>query len=89
MVHKKLESVRLEPLQDGSGVLIQDQSSKALVVNAMGCILWELVDGQRAKEEIVSIVCETLNVDPGSGVDAEIAQFFEKLHDFGFLRTVS
>ena len=52
------------------------------ILNKVGTRVWELIDGQRSVEEIVTIICDEYEVEPARA-DADVRELIEgfRRHD--------
>jgi hypothetical protein len=60
-------NLQAEDLPSGETVVVRPEDGKAVVLNAMGGVVWGLCDGRRAVEEIAAFICTEV---PGASLDS-------------------
>jgi hypothetical protein len=73
----------------GEAVLVPIRSHAAdldslYVLNSVGSRIWELLDGQRALQEVLETLCEEYDVTRDAA-EADLAEFVEQLAGLGGL----
>jgi len=63
---------------DDEGVVIHAGSMELSVLNPIGTRIWELVDGDRSVEAIVTVVTEEFEVDR-STAESDVQEFLQEL----------
>jgi hypothetical protein len=76
---RKNPSVAFRTLSAGEGgVLLHLESGEYHGINDLGCLIWELVDGQRSVAEVVEAVRERVDDAPAE-VGADVLGFLDDL----------
>lgn len=79
------ESVAFRRLAEGEGgVLLQLESGEYHGINEVGCLIWELLDGERTVEALVAAVAEGVE-DPPPDLDDQVITFLESLQERGLV----
>ena len=66
-------------LADDEAVLVFPQKGQVKVINEVGSVIWELIDGKRNIAQIVEEVVSQFDVDPLSA-EADVLSFISELH---------
>jgi hypothetical protein len=66
-------SVICQQVIDDEAVLVNPDTGAALALNPSGCVVWQLVDGERSVEQIVAGVCRHFRDVPESVVNDVIS----------------
>jgi hypothetical protein len=74
---RKSPQVAYQDLHDG-GVLLHLESGQYHGLNEMGCLIWDLVDGERTLGDLVAELRIRLE-DAPPGLEADIADFVRDL----------
>jgi hypothetical protein len=66
-------------LTEDEAVLVIPQKGQVKVINEVGAVIWELIDGKRNIAQIVSEIVAQFDVDPVSA-EADTLNFMLELH---------
>lgn len=83
---RKVEGIRQEDLPEDESVLVDPARERALVLNAIGTIVWELCDGSRTVASMAALIAQQV---PGHDVQAihkDVEAFVAKLVEEGFVQ---
>lgn len=70
---------------DAETLILTEDGSTAVVLNAVGGVVWSLCDGSRELEELTAIICSAFPaVEPGS-VREDVAAVLTRLRALGLL----
>jgi Coenzyme PQQ synthesis protein D (PqqD) len=79
------ESVAFRRLAEGEGgVLLQLESGEYHGINEVGCLIWELLDGERTVQGLVAAVAEGVE-DPPRDLHDQVITFLESLQERGLV----
>ena len=65
-------------------VLVNPDTGAALALNPSGCVVWQLVDGERSVEQIIAAVCDHYTDVPPS-VTQDVTELLDTLVQDGFV----
>jgi hypothetical protein len=77
-------AVIYRPVLAGEAVLVNPDTAAALALNPSGCVVWQLVDGERTVEQIVDGVRRHFRGVPDSVTD-DVTALLELLAEDGFV----
>lgn len=63
---------------DNEAVLVMPKQGKVKVLNEVGAVIWELIDGQRSIQEIISKICSEFEIDQNTA-EADTLNFIADL----------
>ena len=66
-------------LADDEAVLVMPQKGQVKVINEVGTVIWELIDGKRNIGQIVEEIISQFDVDPVSA-ETDTLNFISELH---------
>jgi Coenzyme PQQ synthesis protein D (PqqD) len=79
------ESVAFRRLAEGEGgVLLQLESGEYHGINEVGCLIWELLDGERTVQGLVAAVAEGVE-EPPPDLHDQVITFLESLQERGLV----
>lgn len=82
----KSENVAFRRLAEGEGgVLLHLESGEYHGINEVGCLIWELLDGERTVDGLVLAVGEEIE-DPPADLADQVISFLESLHKRDLVR---
>lgn len=82
----KNENVAFRRLAEGEGgVLLHLESGEYHGINEVGCLIWELLDGERTVDGLVLAVGEEIE-DPPADLADQVISFLESLHKRDLVR---
>ena len=77
----KNENVAFRRLAEGEGgVLLHLESGEYHGINEVGCLIWELVDGERTVDELVAGLAMRIDDTPAD-LGNEVIVFLQRLRD--------
>jgi Coenzyme PQQ synthesis protein D (PqqD) len=77
----KSENVAFRRLAEGEGgVLLHLESGEYHGINEVGCLIWELVDGERTVDGLVAALDKRIE-DPPADLAAEVIAFLHRLRE--------
>ncbi|MCM8796380.1 MAG: PqqD family protein [Candidatus Omnitrophica bacterium] len=69
---------------DGESIIVLTKESRVIVLNEVGTYIWELIDGRRSFQEIVTAVTEEFEVSALRATE-ESAAFLEEIAAKGII----
>lgn len=69
---------------DGQATIVLPDRSEVNVLNELGSLVWERIDGARTVGQIVEAVLQEYEVDP-EAARGDILEFIDSLHDHGMV----
>jgi hypothetical protein len=66
-------------------LILTEDGSTAVVLNAVGGVLWSLCDGSREVEELAAIICSAFPAAEPGGVRDDVAAVVTQLRSLGLL----
>ena len=70
---------------DGVAFVLEPDTGELHSFNAVGCRIWELIDGSRTVESIVVVIGEEYEVDHRTALD-DVIEFLGQLQEKGIVR---
>ena len=70
---------------DGVAFVLEPDTGELHSFNAVGCRIWELVDGAHTVESVVVVISEEYEVDHGTALD-DVIEFLDQLQEKGIVR---
>ena len=64
---------------DDEAVLVMPQKGQVKVVNQVGAVIWELIDGKRTIENIIDEIVSQFDVDPVTA-ESDVINFTTELY---------
>lgn len=77
-------AVVFREVSEGDAVLVNLDTAASLALNPTGSMIWQLIDGQRTIEEIVTAVRQRFS-DPPPRVGDDVVTLLEILAEDGFI----
>jgi len=69
---------------DGEAFIVIPQTSQYKILNGTGSRVWDLIDGQRSRDEIAGIIAEEYEVSLDEA-RKDVSEFIEALKEHGML----
>ena len=66
-------------LADDEAVLVMPQKGQVKVINEVGAVIWELIDGKRTIENIIKEIIAQFDVDPVTA-ESDVSNFIKELY---------
>ena len=82
---KRIAGVVSREMPDGETVILSPDSSRAIVLNATGSVIWQLCDGRSSVEEIASFICENTRDAQVEAVTKDVSTMVTELHRAGLI----
>ncbi len=73
---------------NGEAVLVHPQKGKVKVLNTIGALIWDALDGRRKVSEIVSDICSEYDISAVQA-EADTLEFLEGLFSHDLITIVS
>jgi hypothetical protein len=86
---RRLPDLQAEDLPSGETVIVRPEDGKAVVLNAMGGVVWELCDGHHELGEIAGFICAQLADAPQSRVAEDVEALTQQLVEAGLLEDMA
>jgi Coenzyme PQQ synthesis protein D (PqqD) len=77
---KRNPQVVYREVGDGGGVLLHLDSGAYHGVNRIGTVIWELLDGERTRADVVAALSDKLE-DPPAELEADVDAFLDGLQE--------
>jgi hypothetical protein len=65
---------------EDEAVLVMPQKGQVKVVNQVGAVIWELIDGKRTIENIIEEIVSQFDVDPFTA-ESDVFNFISELNE--------
>lgn len=85
MPPRRKARLKTRELPDGETLLLTPDGSMALVLNAMGSVVWRLCDGRRTAPEIAAFIVRELPDAPAEDVLDDVEDLLAKLAEAGLV----
>lgn len=85
---QRIVGVSSRVLADGESVLLNQEGERALVLNPLATVVWQLADGQHTAEQISAIIAEHFGNVPGERIIQDVAQLLSELIKAGVIQDV-
>jgi hypothetical protein len=85
---RRKQGLACREISDGEIIVLSSDGSTAIVLNAMGAVVWDLLDGSRGVEELAALICATLPDGGLERVQADIAALLSRLRELGLLEEI-
>ena len=72
-------------IYDGQATVVLPEEAEVDVINPIGSLIWERIDGKRSLEEILAIVVDEYDVAPDQA-RADLIAFIESLREHRMVR---
>ena len=82
---RRIPNLQAEDLPSGETVVVRPEDGKAVVLNAMGGVVWDLCDGRRAVEEIAAFICSEVQGMTLDCVVRDVLALTEQLANAGMV----
>ena len=68
-------------------ILVTPESGKVIVINKMGAVIWDLIDGKRSVRQICDAISAEYDAEPAI-IETETVQFLQMLLERGTISVV-
>ena len=73
---------------DGQAVLLDPDAVRLVTLNAVGTLVWELLEEERTQAELVAKLLPMVRGVTAETLDVDVAAFLEELVDVGVVVTI-
>jgi hypothetical protein len=87
MQPRRAEGALQRELPDGETVLLGADGQQALVLNALGGVVWSLCDGEHTPEQMAALIVQALPGTDPAQVAADLEALLRRLEAAGFLES--